>query len=76
MRAIIWMTLCFYFMSVVLAVISVKESDITAAAFAALLFIVASFLVWQLTQKYRANKRGFWVSVGLLLLSLFMPHDL
>lgn len=75
MRAIIGMTLGFFFLTIPLSVLAYRESDLTCGIFAVIVFLIASLLLWQLTRKYRSDKRGFWVSVGLVLLSLFIPVD-
>jgi hypothetical protein len=74
-RALISMMLAFYFLSVVLTVICYREPDVTCGILAGLLFVVASVLLWQLSRKYRSEKRGILVSFGLLLLSLFIPIE-
>lgn len=75
MRAIIMLMLGFAFIAVVMTVIAIREHDVTVGFYALILGVTAALLLWQLTRKYRAQKRGFWVSVGLLLLSLFVPTD-
>ncbi len=75
MRAIIGMMLSCFIVTTVLAIIAWQASD-PEVAFAAVLMLVCSCgLLWHLTKKYRAKKRGFWVSVGLVLLSLFISID-
>ncbi len=75
MRGIISMMLGFALLTIPLAVIAIREADALVAVHAFITLSIAAGLLWHLTRKYRSQKRGFWVSVGLLLLSLFSPLD-
>lgn len=75
MRTIISMMFCFFLLPIPLTVIAIKEGDLLVAVHAFISLVIASGLLWHLTRKFRADKRGFWVSVGLLMLSFFTSTD-
>lgn len=75
MRLIIVLMLNLFLLTVPLAVISWRSGDLEVGMAAVLTVTCASGLLWHLTRKYRQKNHGIWTSIGLLLLSIFIPTE-